>query len=497
MSEDPTAETQSNDLPANELPAVQPTADGAEAAPPHEETSLAEAAPGEQEAAEQEADAGESAPKNEHAERAAQWGYVDDEGNIHLKPSTTQEDRVVGKVRSNAQAALAFFAQRFDKMTERLVALETEVAGASSKGHLLRRVEAMLQWAPGAQALGDFDDLLARLRKLEEECSHEVAAFVARREELCAKVEELVDSTEWKATSERIKALQEEWKAAGFVPKDIGDALWNRFRGACNRFFDRRQEHFGQLDQERSTALEKKLALCEKVEAVADSTEWKAAAETIKGLQAEWKAIGPVPKDQAEAIWARFRGACDRFFDRRATHFNQLDSERGDNQAKKEALIAQAEALADSTDWKETSDAFKRLQEEWKKTGPAPKAVADQLWARFRGACDRFFERRPAAGPGPGGGGGGGGRRAKDGLDEVLTRKREQLDRMRESIAHDESNIKRWTGALASAHAPGQSLELRTTLEGKIKDVTARLDTKRARLAELEASIGDISGRVR
>ncbi len=149
---------------------------------------------------------------------------------------------------------------------------------------------------------------------------------------------------------------------------------------------------------EQNANLAKKLALCEKAEALTQSTDWIATAETLKGLQAEWNAIGPVPnqqgpKDQSPDVARRFRTACDTFFTRRKTDLVQRKSEWAQNQQKKEALCARMEVLAESTEWAATFNEIKQLQAEWKTVGPVRRNKSEALWKRFRGACDKFFER--------------------------------------------------------------------------------------------------------
>ncbi len=209
-----------------------------------------------------------------------------------------------------------------------------------------------------------------------------------KKEELCARVEALADSTDWKETAETIKALQEEWKGVGQVPKEQADAIWKRFREACDKFFDRRKEHFAQLDGERAQNLKQQEILITRVAALADSTDWRGAAEQIKAAQAEWKELGPAPKEHAEGTWRRFREACDRFFDRRKEHFAKLDAERAESSRAREALIGLAEGLIGEADRASVGERVKKLQAEWRELGPAPKDEADELNDRFKVACD-------------------------------------------------------------------------------------------------------------
>jgi hypothetical protein len=237
------------------------------------------------------------------------------------------------------------------------------------------------------------DEVYARVKEQFAQVDADRATNLTKKEELCARVEALADSTDFKETAETIKLLQEEWKSTGPVPKEKSDELWKRFRGACDKFFERRKSHFGEVDAARDENLKKQEELCAKVEAVADSTNFKETAELIKEYQAAWKEIGPGPRDKSEETWRRFRAACDRFFERRKSHFAEMDAERGENLKKKLLLCEKVEALAEADD-ESTLDVVKGLQAEWKTIGPAPKDQSDEVWARFRAACDRIFDKR-------------------------------------------------------------------------------------------------------
>jgi hypothetical protein len=216
---------------------------------------------------------------------------------------------------------------------------------------------------------------------------------LAKKEELIARVEGLADSSDWKETAELIKALQEEWKGVGPVPKEKADDTWKRFRAACDKFFERRKSHFEAGDAERQANYDKQLALCVAVEKLADSSDFKRTAEEIKQLQQDWKQLGPAPRDKGDETWKRFRAACDKFFERRQQYFTQLDEERGGNLKAKELLCEKVEALADAPDLDEAQAIVKQLNVEWKAIGPAPKDKADEVWNRFRTACDKIFAR--------------------------------------------------------------------------------------------------------
>ncbi len=211
------------------------------------------------------------------------------------------------------------------------------------------------------------------------------------QEKLIQKAEELGQSEDLSAVSTQLRQIQQEWKSVGAAPRAKSEALWKRFskvrdelRARCDVFF--------------ADNFKKKEALCEKVESLADSSQWNKTAEAIKKTQAEWKEIGPVPQKHAKAIWLRFRAPCDQFFKRRKEQLDQLKHERNSNSKKKIELCEKVEALADSKDWDETAKKIKQLQAEWKTVGPVPHKKSEALWNRFRKACDHFFDRRKRRG---------------------------------------------------------------------------------------------------
>ncbi|HAO99939.1 MAG TPA: hypothetical protein DCQ83_07855 [Fibrobacteres bacterium] len=211
--------------------------------------------------------------------------------------------------------------------------------------------------------------------------------------ELVALAEGLKDSTDWKNTAAQIKEAQEKWKSIGPVPKDEAEGLWQRFHAACETFFQARKAHFEKMEQDRPANLEKKLALCELVEKLNELPSDKERYERILDAQAQWKEIGPVPREQEDAVWERFRKPMDDYFQERRERMKNERAQREENAKIKEDLCIEAEALRDSTDWKATIEKIKALQARWKTSGPTFRDLDQELWKRFRGACDAFFDR--------------------------------------------------------------------------------------------------------
>ncbi len=163
-----------------------------------------------------------------------------------------------------------------------------------------------------------------------EEQKAALAGVLIRKEELCVKAEELIESEAWQKTAEAIKALQNEWKSLPVGPRHRENQLFLRFRKACNQFFERRKAHYATGDESRRKNLQDKEALCEEVEKIAAAPRWNDAGR-IRSLQGRWKKIGQAPKEQNDAVWERFRAACDRYF-------AWLEAEKANNLGRKEAL---------------------------------------------------------------------------------------------------------------------------------------------------------------
>ena len=210
---------------------------------------------------------------------------------------------------------------------------------------------------------------------------------------LIARIETLRESKDTPKVAKELRTIHDEWKKAGTAPPEKAEELWQRYKAVRDELKVRCDEFFEKQKKERLENLKAKEALCKEVEALADSDDWNKTADAIKAIQEKWKTIGPAPQKQSDAVWKRFRKSCDQFFDRRKGHFDELKGERDANLKQKEALCEQAEAIKESTDWKTTADTLKRLQSEWRTIGPVPRKKSDQVWKRFRAACDYFFDR--------------------------------------------------------------------------------------------------------
>ena len=222
---------------------------------------------------------------------------------------------------------------------------------------------------------------------------------------LCEAAEKLADETDVISAFHQLQQFHQEYREIGPVSKELREEIWQRFKAASTVINKRHQQHFEDLRAREEDNLEKKTALCEKVEAIngeenKGSGDWERHTQEIIAIQAEWKTIGFAPQKMNVKIFERFRAACDVFFARKAEYFKTLKDSFKENADKKRALIEKAKALQDSTEWRSTSDKLIALQKEWKTIGVVPKKLGDQLWEEFLGACNKFFEARNAAGAG-------------------------------------------------------------------------------------------------
>jgi hypothetical protein len=217
--------------------------------------------------------------------------------------------------------------------------------------------------------------------------------------EICEKSEELLVEPSIIKAFNVLQKYHEQWREVGPVPRDKKDELWERFKAATSIINKKHQDYFEGRKSEQKKNLDAKIALCEKVEEIANTDidvhrDWDERSKELIELQKVWRTIGFAPKKDNNKIYERFRIASDKFFDRKREFYNQNKEEQNSNLQLKTDLCLQAEALKDSTEWKKTADEFIAIQKAWKEIGPVPRKYSDVIWKRFRAACDFFFENK-------------------------------------------------------------------------------------------------------
>jgi hypothetical protein len=317
--------------------------------------------------------------------------------------------------REMAERALKQQSQRLEQLIERsTLRAAAEDLSLREADRIARELRAAIEAPavlPGHDHLAFAERLRAaqaaispKLHELREMDEWKRFANAAVQEELIAKTAALrtkygfdtpdgIKPEDVEKAARELHEIQERWKQAAEAPRAQAQALWHRYRQAADPIQAKAREFFAQRVEERKGNFERKVALIERAEMLANSTDWIRTAEELKKLQAEWQAIGPVPRQDTRTTWNRFRHACDTFFTRRNADLAQRKETWSANQARKEALCARAEGLAGSMEWERAASEIRRLQAEWKTVGPVRRTRSEALWQRFRGACDAFFDR--------------------------------------------------------------------------------------------------------
>ncbi len=214
---------------------------------------------------------------------------------------------------------------------------------------------------------------------------------------LCEKAEELSTQTissnkEWNKRSKEMIELQKVWKSIGFAPKKDNNKIYERFRVACDAFFNNKRDFYTDAREDQQNNLQLKTELCIQAESLKDSNEWKKVTEDLIQLQKRWKEIGPVPRKHSDELWKRFRAACDFFFNSKSQYFAQIDNKYGDNLIAKEQLIEEIEKFQLLEDVEENLNALKDFQRRWADIGYVPIQQKEAIQKRYRDAVNKHFE---------------------------------------------------------------------------------------------------------
>ncbi len=216
---------------------------------------------------------------------------------------------------------------------------------------------------------------------------------------LCERVEGLLLESSINDSFRQLQECHQLWKEIGRVSADKSDEIWERFKKASDAVNKRCQEHYEKIREEQNNNLLAKKALCDKLEELLKTElltvkDWTEATTKVNELFDLWKTIGPVPKEENENIWNRFKKPIDKFYEDKKEAFVKMKESQDENYQKKVELCLQAEVIAERNDWKRATEDLLKLQAEWKEVGYVAKKQSDKLWLRFREACDKFFERK-------------------------------------------------------------------------------------------------------
>lgn len=301
----------------------------------------------------------------------------------------------------------------------------------------------------------------------------------ATKERLAEEAERLADSTQWNQTSERMRQMMDEWKAAGRTgQREVDDELWKRFNAARQAFAQRRHEHYEQLEAQREAAKAAKEALVEEARSVgaggADWTaqQWRDASAKMSDLMDRWKKAGVAQRADNDRLWEEFRAARQPFFDAQRAHHEQLEAAYQQAAQAKEALVEKARALADGGDFgRQATEAAKQLDRDWKKLGFAGREANDRLWKQFNEEKERFWSERQIAGDA---------RHAewRQRTQDAIDRRTTRIENLRDQVARLQDRI---NNAYATDH---------------VEEMQERLDERKETIQQLEGEVDDMRKRL-
>ena len=304
---------------------------------------------------------------------------------------------------------------------------------------------------------------------------------------------ELTNFAAWDNKTQEVIALQNKWKTIGYAPQKMNVKIFERFRAACDIFFNKKAEFFKNLKESMNVNLEKKRALCEKAEALKDSTDWKTTTDEMVKLQKEWKTIGPVAKKHSDAIWKRFITACDYFFEQKNQAGASLRTEEQANLEKKRAIIEKLETiLGEESDDEEAIGQVRTLMKEWNTVGFVPFKDKDKIYKQYHALADKLFERynislsnkklssfKNSISS------------IQEGNPQALYREREKLtrtyDNMRSELQTYENNL----GFLNASSKKGNNLL--TELNRKVEKLRADIDLVKEKIKVIDKNIQEES----
>ena len=405
------------------------------------------------------------------------WGRVDADGTVYVR--TADGERVIGSWQAGSpEEALAFYQRKFASLDTEVSLLEQRITTTDlSPAQARSAIERLLGSVTDAHAIGDLGQLHARLETLTgkvDERQEEVRAqrdqvrTEARsvKEAIVAEAEQIAaEATHWKNSSERLRQLLEEWKAAPRADRAVETALWKRLSAARNAFNKRRKAYFAELTEERDEARSRKETLCAEAEELADSTDWAATAASFRELMRSWKAAGRAARADEDELWARFKAAQDTFFRARSEVYSAKDAALREHAEVKAQLLEEAGKLVPVTDVRAARAALRGIQERWEQAGPVPREAHERLESGLRRIEDAVRKAEDAQW-----------RRSNP---EALARARGTVDQLRTAITGLEEQLAKAQGA---------------DNPRAVQEAQEALDARRSWLVEAERTLAELTG---
>ncbi|OSZ82247.1 hypothetical protein CAP35_02970 [Chitinophagaceae bacterium IBVUCB1] len=317
------------------------------------------------------------------------------DGQLMQNAIGSLKERVISTLQADtAEITLKALKDKFGEVENKFKELAAEWDATADKLKLAGKVERMKDYLQHTAAVGAIQSFVTSLSDYEDAIKALVEENHNLKAALAKEAEAFATSNTWKETTQAFKDLADKWKQIGYVDKQRNDDLWAKIETAKNTFYERKRQNHEDVNKELLQNLDLKMEMVEKAEKLAASSDWKETTEAFHNLMDEWKKTGRTIHDKNEELWHRFITAKNTFFDKKKAHFDNIQQEQETNLLAKIALAEKAEALKDSTEWTPTAQAFTALMDEWKKIGRVPQDKADEVWNRFIGAKEHFFNAK-------------------------------------------------------------------------------------------------------
>lgn len=436
----------------------------------------------------------------EAGEDMAEWKAQVDEVEQEFKQALQNYKALRAEAAAKLEAELKANLEKKEKILAQMKALaESETADVSANIQQVRDLQA--EWktigqipAPMvatiqkqySQYMEQFYDLVKINYELRE---YDFKKNLEQKQALIAEAQMLAEKADIVEANRILQKLHEDWAEIGPVARELREEIWAQFKEASTVINKRHQEYFDQLHAKEAENLEKKEQLVAQVRdldfsELSTNKQWDEMTEKVQAIQAEWRTIGFAPKKNNQIIYDEFRSYTDKFFAAKTAFYKGLRDELSENLRKKKALIAEAEALKESTDWRETTDKMIDLQKRWKEVGPVARKNSDEIWKQFTAACDYFFEQKKAA------------RKAdheaylqrqadraqQHKKEEAIGGDRRKLVKMYETLALETKTMENNMGFFS-----GKAAALISTLEKKVEANKKKMAEIEKKIAELDA----------
>ncbi len=327
-----------------------------------------------------------------------QLAYKIEEDKIILLATKWFPERMLTNFNEKSKdSTLGFLQDKFVELENEVKLLRAEYINAPDKIKLAGKINRTKQYICTAKAIGKYEVLLEIIDGIEGEIIDAIDANISNRTNILNNAKALLETEEdWKTKTEKIINLSKDFKTLALVPDPRMDEIRTEFEKLKDDFFNKKQGFFEEKESILLDNLAHKIEICEKAEALANSTDWKKTTEAMNALTEEWKSVGAIPRHRSDELWMKFNGAKDVFFGKKKEHYEAVKENQGESYKLKLEIIERAEALKDSRDWKKTSDEFNKLMDEWKKTGRLSNEQNDEVWTKFNEIRNVFYSAKDA-----------------------------------------------------------------------------------------------------